>query len=409
MVQIISPSPRAMQAGDIGKALGLGAAKQAGLMEAEKAFSQSQGDPLKLASAMARMGMVDPSLEKAIGPMYSAMLSQMKGKAMGGLGDGQQAPPFPYQVKPDLSESVDNREVITKPEDLRKQIEGFIPPTQDQMINEAGQMYTQNPALFENNPNNAINFVKEKYSQQEKITQAHQARDQQLNTIQDSVVERLRKQVADLGAKIPATTMSNIEQDAIDSVKKGMTEQEAMRKYGAVADEASRQYQEVEDIGNWGLITNPTESKASLKALQKDFKKRGDQRNFADTIVADLKVSYPTAYAIADPVSDHPKIKQFIKELPYSSDALPGLVKENTERIVPKLAKLIAEGNASPQSVFFEMKKKNYDPVILKDYLDRKRDELKLSSYQSDQLGKEISPTIPFMNDLWLRTIGGIE
>lgn len=407
MVQVFSLAPTESSASLIGKALGTGFSKQAGMAEAERSFQQAQGDPFKLATAMGRLVSQSPEMARAAGPMYEAMMRNMQGKAMGGLKEDQPKE-FPYpttQNQPQTQEAPS----ITQPGDIQKQIEGFIPPTQEQMMNEAGQLYRENPQMFAGDPNKAVDFVNQKYGQLEKRAKAYQERHKNLTDIQDNVVRRLNEQAKALDAKIPATVMSNMEKEAIDFVKKGHTEEEAMRKYGDQIDEASRQYQEIEDIGEWGLITNKDESIASLNSLQKQFKKRNDLRNFADSIQSKFKVSTPTSYAFADPIKDYPELNKYMKDLPYNAEFIPGGLEENTKNIVPKLSKLISDNKASPQTVFYYMRQKNYDPLVLKDYLDINRDKLELTAYQADQLGKEVSPTIPYLTDLWYSILGGLE
>jgi len=82
MVQIFDLTPTPSNASMIGSALGTGATKQLGLAEAERSFQNAKGNPLKLATAMARLISTSPDLARGAGPMYQAMLSQMQGENM---------------------------------------------------------------------------------------------------------------------------------------------------------------------------------------------------------------------------------------------------------------------------------------------------------------------------------------
>lgn len=408
MVQVFSVEPTMSTGGLVGQAMAQGLAKRAGIAEAEQAFQQAKGDPLKLATAFARLTSVSPELARGAGPMYEAMLRGMQGQAMGqGMGV-QQPQEFPYPTTADMPEQTEIP-TITNPEDVQRIIQGYVDPTQEQIINEAGQIYRQNPMMFQGDPNLAVDYVQRKYDQQRKRVESARQRLQDTTELQDDVVNRLKNQVKELGANIPARAQSEYEQEAIDQLKKGRTAEQVTRDIGKKIDEASRKYQQIESIGSRGLLTNNKESMATLRALQKDFKKRNDLRNFSHSIQGDLKISPPVAWAISDPVSDYPELNKFLKDLPYNSEALdPALQKENTEKILPQLAKLIEDGNGSPQAVFYEMQRKNYNPRLFKDFLDRKRDDYKLNALQLDQLGEQINPAIPFLNDVWIRIWGGL-
>lgn len=93
MVQVFTPSPRAMQAGKVGESIGQGLAKSMGLAQAEKSFADAQGDPMKLATALGRLVSVSPDLARAAGPMYQGMLRSLQGQAIregaGAAGEGQ--------------------------------------------------------------------------------------------------------------------------------------------------------------------------------------------------------------------------------------------------------------------------------------------------------------------------------
>lgn len=80
MVQVFSPSPRAMQAGQIGQALGLGISKRMGLAEAQREASNAGGDPVKLAFSLAKASMAAPGMERSLGQIYEQLLARTESK-----------------------------------------------------------------------------------------------------------------------------------------------------------------------------------------------------------------------------------------------------------------------------------------------------------------------------------------
>lgn len=117
MVQIISPSPRAMQQGQIGQALGIGLSKRMGLQEAENAANTAQGDPVKLAFALARASAAAPGMERSLGQIYEQLLSRTNVEGVAkGLNTNQQnfnnensenLPPGSISPESDIAPSMD--------------------------------------------------------------------------------------------------------------------------------------------------------------------------------------------------------------------------------------------------------------------------------------------------------------
>jgi len=359
-----------------------------------------------MAKAFAIPGMT-PAMAEQFGQLARM---RARGQNLGGVGEEQQIPkqfPHPIQENPQQGNTPSS---VTKSEDVLAIEKGYIPPTQDQKFKEAGKIYNENPARWGGDPERAINYIKEKYAALKDISQAHEKRHENLTNLQNTVKDNLSKYAKGLGVDIPSRSYSDIEENALEAVKNGMTEEAAMRKYGKELDEISREFKSLDEIGTWGLITNPRQSKQSLNSIQKSAKKRGvsDIRNLAETIAKKQNVSYPTAYSFADPIKDHPETNSFIQKLPYNLGPLLGLTQKNTERILPKLADLIKKEKVSPMTAYHYLQEKNYDPLLLKDYLNKHRDKLELTPFQTDQLNKTV-PLIPFLNDFWMSIFGGIE
>ncbi len=353
---------------------------------------------------------------------------QARGQALIESSNKQRQPqesPFP-QREPQVNPQGGQSPSITKEKPLAKIQEGYIPPTREEKDLLAGDVYNQNPARWNNDPQKAIEWVEDKVHQEEKINEAYERQHGKLSDIQDNVIKRLKDHVSNLGAQIPAEVYSKIEDKAIQATKprseggEGLTEQEAMKKYGKEADEISRQYNDVEAIGDWTLpLRKPKETLAAINSLRKQFKERGDVRNFAHTLEAKIGTSPSFSYALADPVKEYPKLNLALKNLPVlkgkTVSAGRGLVgtqgitnkesREKTLKAAEELFPLLKSG-ASPQSVGWELQKKGYDPAVWKEYLTERKDEL--TGLQIDQLPKLDSATGRF-NDYWLSSWSGIE
>lgn len=116
MVQVFSVEPTMSTAGLVGQAMAQGLAKRAGIAEAEQAFQDAQGDPLKLATAFARLTSVSPELARGAGPMYEAMLRNMQGQAIRRGAGGAGGTPEQMQQEP-----------LTRNQQVTAQPEQFIP------------------------------------------------------------------------------------------------------------------------------------------------------------------------------------------------------------------------------------------------------------------------------------------
>lgn len=103
MVQIINPSPRAMQAEKIGQALGIGVAKnfpdpqqmvqrrmlQESLKDLEDLASQPGATPFQLLSKLISSTAGIPGAEKYVGPVFQSLLPKLQGQQAQGI------PPYP--------------------------------------------------------------------------------------------------------------------------------------------------------------------------------------------------------------------------------------------------------------------------------------------------------------------------
>jgi hypothetical protein len=313
---------------------------------------------------------------------------------------------------------------LTQEETLKRVQNPYIPPSRDEILTRSSEKFDANPALYDNNPQNAIAETEKEIDQEERRQAAFEKKHATLTAVQDNVIARLKDHSNNLGVKIPANVYSKIEDEAIQATKpkdqggKGFTEQQAMKEYGKKLDEISRDYSNLYGVGDW-IITRPAKNTLnSLRSLQKNFAARGDTENMADTLVARNKVSNPMAYSIAQPVSDIPALSQTLKQLPKItgtvsvSGGVLGVsqpkrsdIERKTLEVAEKLLPLLGK-NGSPLAVAYELERKGYDPSTWIDYLIKNKDELSVA--QGRQLDKPLNVILP-LNDYWLGSWSGIE
>lgn len=204
MVQIISPSPRAMQQGQIGESLGQGLSKRWGLQEAENAANNANGDPVKLAFSLARASMAAPGMERSLGQIYEQLLARTNAKnASEGLGDvtGANTPQNdsnpqtnpPINQNPNIVQTVANETDQTQPTESQKSSSNNIDAIANQYLGEV------RPDLV--NPNTAYGAIntfdaeiKQDLTPQEEARIRQQVMDKYKNpNIVDQIVNRVRE------------------------------------------------------------------------------------------------------------------------------------------------------------------------------------------------------------------------
>ena len=334
------------------------------------------------------------------------------------LSQRNQQPPNPFKQQQPAAASQSGVPSITKEEPLSKIQEGYIPPTQDEIFDAAGRMYNANPELYGNDPQKAIEAAETSALRDEKINEAYQKQHANLDAIQKNVVERLSGHSNNLGVKIPANLYSKIEDEAIQATKprkeggRGLTEQQAMKEYGQKLDAASRDYETLKSVGDWGIVSRrPGETLRVLRGLQSDFEKRDDTENLGDKLIAENKFSPLMAYSIAEPVYRDRKLSNTIASLPtIKSASLPFGPRDKSNRtsdISPKIAEEMGK-KGSPLAIAYELEKKGYDPRVWLDYLNKNRDSLDITEKQGRQIDKPINE-FGTLNDWWLQSWSGLE
>jgi len=417
MVQVLNQ--KGSLAGRIGAGFGEGFSEQApkeferyrmaqGL---EKFQNQSGGrSPIQNLAAISSIPGVTPQMIQSFGELSK---QQAQANALANRKELEnRPPPSPFPDRKRGGQPGSDIPSITQPKPLEQIQEGYIPPTYEQKLDRAGELYNANPGLYQNNPQLAIDAVDQEETQKKAITEAYEKKHQNLTDIQDNVVNRLKAHSERLGVnKVPANVYSKVEDEAIKATKPkkdgggGLTEQQAMKKYGDKLDEINRQYEAVDTIGNWGMTARkPSSTLRNIESLQKDFKKRDDTENFADTLIDSSGLSPLMAYSMADPVKEYKQLNSYISKLPRINDTKSEDPAYETEKISENLFNMMGEG--SPLAIAYELKRLGYDPNTWLDYVTKNKDKLKVK--QGRQVDKPVN-VFGTLNDWWLSSWSGIE
>jgi len=424
MVQVFTPSPRAMQMGQIGESIGQGMAKRLGLMEAEQGLQQAQGNPFKLATAMARLISTSPELERAAAPMYNAMMNLNKAQAAaqqyGKIGSENQFSPGTQQeieryTKQDQGKQQVTPDLTTR-ESAQETIRPYLPRTRDQNMQRAVELLQKNPQLFENDLNKAYESAVQEDATNLQRSQAIQASGQSQKTAQESIKTQLRdlNQKFGGGKIVPENMYNRIQNEALESMLpkseggEGLTEQEASQKYIGKLDKIARDYKAVDDLGDWTMAWQSRNSVlTNMENLRQQFEKNNDLENYADYMISHNDLSPRFAYSRAYPINKDIPVYQELKNLKSIDPSLIDAPKTETKKIMKKIAEKL-NPNSSPLSIAHYLSRKNYDPQPFLEYLVQNQDQLKLTAAQVRQLSKG-QQLFPKLNDLWLMSQIGEE
>lgn len=425
--------------GRIGSGIGRGLAEQlpeevtrgrlaAGLKNLSEQKNQT---PFQQFSSLAAIPGITPQMIQSGAEL---LRQQARGQALADFQAKQNQPkpsPFPAASPQNAGKPGQPAPSITQERPLAEIQEGAIPPTREEEFARAGQLYNENPARFGNDPQKALDFVASETERNQAINQAYQAKHENLSRIQDNVVGRLKAQYERLKgggeSRVPAELYSKIEDEAIQATKsrkeggEGLTEQQAMKKYGDRLNDAERDFAKIDEIGNWGVTLRPSASTLrSMKELQHKMEALDQTDNFAKKLISKNKLSPVLAYAIAEPVSRVPQISGILRSLPsLKMELSPGtntflpvaasVSVPKTVAIIPKLAELVKNNEmASPLAIAYELDKKGYDAQTWLQYLTDHARELNLKQRQSEQSSTPLNLVSPW-NDWWLQSFSGID
>lgn len=420
MVQVINdPYGKGKLGSSIGASFGQGLAEQipkeierSRLASGLQQFEQQSANltPIQQLARLSSIPGITPQMIQSFGELGK---QQSQANALSNRKQIENQPqPSPFPKKKPNKNTQENAPSITQSKPLEEIQEGYIPPTYEQKLDRAGELFNSNPAIYQNNPQLAIQAVDQEEAQKKAIIDANLNKHKNLTDIQDNVVNRLKSHSERLGVnKVPANVYSKIEDEAIKATKSkkegggGLTEQEAMKKYGDKLDEVNRQYESVDTLGNWSMTgRKPSSTLTNIRSLQKDFKKREDTENLADTLISSNGLSPLMAYSLAEPVSDIKELNAYMSKLPrieYTSSEDPSY---ETDKISEKLFKLLGDG--SPLAVAQELKKLGYDPDTWMNYATKYKDKLNVK--QGRQVDKPRNFLSTF-NDWWLSSWSGIN
>jgi hypothetical protein len=310
---------------------------------------------------------------------------------------------------------------VTTPEGIEATRKPFITPSQSEQQAEASKRYNENPGFYKNDPINAINEVKEDVMIEQKRNAEIQGQREGEHNVQNRLQSELQTQLKNLGVQVPGNIYSEIENEAINSIKpkseggQGLTEYEAGKKYAKELDKVSRDYKALDDVGKMDFaIRGPKEIKNTLKRIRNGFKERGDEENLADEYVARNGLSYSKGYYLAYPISDIKELNNEIVKLPKLT--LDDLAKQKDPEAFRRQKTLdVAEKIASKMgtkgsilSIAEELKSRGYDPETWMNYVDKNRKKLELGERQGRELQKPRN-WIPSMNDIWLFSFSGLD
>lgn len=278
-------------------------------------------------------------------------------------------------------------------------LEGFIPRSYEEKV-EAAKLLP----IFQSNPQEAINIEDQKDLAAERQSNALQARRKTQLDVQNKIKDGLEALHNRYNNILPGDVYTDIENDTLQSIKskaqggEGLTESQAERNGAERLKEVSRQYQSLKTLGGISnYFRNPRTTLNGLDVLQKQFKERGDLRNFADSIIAETNASAPKAYSIAYPIKDYPKLNSFIQGLPKLKANDP----DYTADIVPKLFNLMGT-EASPLAIGNALNAIGYNGNAFLNYARERQN--KLSPNQQEQLSL---PTTTSLGDIFMENMWG--
>lgn len=440
MVQVISDEFGGNVFGRLGKGLGKGLSEQlpkevergrlaAGLRNLEQ---EKNLDPMQFFTrALSIPGMTPQAIESL------GKLAKHRMQAEGLKGMGERGKEFPRLRREEVEGAKGEAPSLTTRTPLEATLKPYIPMGKDEINLEASQLYEENPGFFQHEPQRAIDYVVQQDEREQARNAALEGQRSKEQNVQKTITDALRHQSLSLGTKVPSNVYSQVEDKAINAVRskadggEGLTEQEAMKKYGKELDSISRDYNAIPQMGNWSVITRKAgKTLGVIKSLQSKFAERDDLENFAQTIESENKISPGLAYSLAYPISSNKQLSGAINSITpinktnIAKAFLPGQtlhtligkgkelleapqIERKTQEISKKLAPLLGK-NGSPLAVGEELKNKGYDPETWMNYLRKNRNSLGLTEIQGRELDKTI-PDNPPLNDLWLKNFAGLN
>lgn len=438
MVQIIPQDPNPW--GRFGAAIGQGLSESvpkeidryrlsSGLRDLSK--NANSLSPLEAYSQAASIPGITPAMLQALpeiirqqkmGQGLSNSANQRRNGQQGGGSGGQGNQQNPFQNQTSSEKNPTETSSVTTTKGVEATTKPYIPPTYDDILARAGELYQQNPQLYPT-PESAMKGAVDE-------AQANQARNvalQNQRSGEQEVQSRVQKELSDQASraevKVPDEVYTDLENRAIEEVRSGQkTERQAAVDAKKELAEISRQYQDIDNLGTAKILTrSPSENKKSLRSIRDEFEKRNDLRNFASKLVATTNLSPSKAAYLTYPASkDVSKVLSGLKELKTTYDkttTLPNIVDDETRdiatlnaamKIAPTNAKKSLSQNDSLLAIAEELKSRGYNPNVWMDYVDKRKEKLNLSDLQLQELRKDRNFTNT-LNDLWMFYFTGLD
>ncbi len=338
--------------------------------------------------------------------------------------------PSPFPKEEEKKEGAEPKTGLTSREGVESTLKPTIPLTHPQVLVAAGKLQQENPQLYPT-AESAIQGVMQSEQQNQAINQALQARRQNELIMQQGIKQGLEEKKSLLNALVPGNVYSEIQNKAMNAVKpveeggEGLTDSQAIDKYGKEIDNISRRYDALKTIGNISFSNDPKEVKNNLTSTQKEFKKDGDLDNFYKTLQKrDAQgLSNSKAAVLAYPIADEKPLNNAINSLPKLSikemakeeiakggksfKKIEEDVKKKSLEASKELAAKLGK-NGSPLAVGEYLQSKGYEPSIWRKYLLENLEKLDLSDWQIRQARENVS-WIPNTDDMWLFYMSGLD
>lgn len=387
----------------------------------KKLGEQKNLDPFEQFAGLASIpGAVDrPQLLQTAGDL-------LRQKAIINSINQNQEPISPISKAP-FERSLQGSKTATTPESTEAALNPYIPPSGPEQEEMARRLMAVEPRVY-TTIESARSAITNQVAANTQQSNARLAKRELEESVQSRSEQKLRDELKTIGAEIPGTVLSNLQQKAVDDVtSKKLSPDAAKIKYGKEANQISQDFSNIRSWGSLSLITkNSKDLINSISALQKNAKENGYQKQAADSLIAENGLTPQFAYASLYPVSDIKDLNNELKSLPNiqpkieKAPGIPGLAgigkarpknadaDKLTLQVAPRLARSMGvEG--SPLSISYELEKKGYNPQVWKQYLLDNQDQLNLTSHQKDELQKPRPSFFGWLNDWWLSSFSGVK
>jgi hypothetical protein len=324
--------------------------------------------------------------------------------------------------KPPISRGQPNESPSITTDVARQQTqENYIPRTYEENVARGGELFRANQALYNNDPQVAIQAAVEEDARNQSINNAYKERRQNEKSLLNDVKGAIQNEAERFGVKIPGNEYTPLENEAKRMFNEGISEEKIKDVIGKKADAISRDYQNLKNLGP-GLILGrePRETLRSMEALRKKFADRDQLENFMDTLVSDLKLSPEVAAYYTYPVKENKELSSALnglnklshadimnKNLDASFDQIEQIRSNMTEKVAADIAEKMGK-TGSPLATAMYLKSKGYDPHAFLNYLSENRKQLNLTESQGRELDKPRN-FLPTLSDNWFLLSTGLD